>query len=387
MLLPHIRTGITIAYFVMLPFVLATAGALTSTRLLVILLVATLEAARRRFLPQPAMAVAVATVSCAAAVLDPVLVGLAPAAALALGSGNPSRAGAGILAAVAATTLPTAAQLHTAEGALQSPSGLGGIVLLTIGLGILEHILSRLEAAEAEKQRLQNCIIHLRNQSRQQQLTMQQAQHALTGRIELTERNRIARALHDALGHGLTGALWQLRAAEELLEHNDLAGARSSLQRGIAAVDGGLASIRSTVRDLRPREVPDLKAIQHLTDEFVYCPVELKFSGDPAQIPGGVLAVFCDNIRELLTNTMRHSGADRVHIDIARTAGFYRLEYRDNGIGLQASGQQRTALTGLGLESIRSRTEAISGRCSFGAASSSSTTGFVCVCLVQGDTQ
>ncbi|AFG36531.1 sensor histidine kinase [Spirochaeta africana] len=453
----QIRTGIALAYYLQVPLVLAGLGQLSAARLLVILTVAVGEALRRRFLPHPGMAAAVAGLALGVAVADPVLIALAPAAALAAGSSGRTTAASlasgpaavvGILAAVAAIAvsefgLPVLGDYgvveavegsgvtraavvgpgHTAvaagfDGSAGAPATAllfrlyrtAGLAVLAAALGLSEFLLVRLGESQTAARDLQDDQQHLLHLLGQRDLQMQQARDALTGRIELTERNRIARTLHDALGHGLTGALWQLRAADQLLSHGETDPAGESLRRGIAAVDDGLAAIRATVQDLRPREVPDLLLLRKLVEEFRYCPAALQFSGDPARIPGGVLAVFCDNLRELLTNTMRHSQASQVQITVSHSPGFSRLEYRDNGVGLPRSGPAaaehrgmrdaggavstpgrapqpgvlRVPGSGMGLDGIRTRTEAIGGRCSFGSDSSR---GFVCVCLVQGGTE
>ncbi|GAB6088809.1 sensor histidine kinase [Spirochaeta dissipatitropha] len=375
----HIKLvrGISAAvFFLVLLAVLAVQDLLLPQRLILILFAAALEIARRRFFRSQYFSALLAVFACSIAVLDPVLTALALIAPLALASESGYRAAVGLVAALLVILLPSLADMSFSIGRE------GVFAVLALCFAGMEYFLQSLEDTLKQVRSLQGDISGIRQESSQQRLELEQSQLALASRIELAERNRIARRIHDALGHGLTGALWQLRAADSQLLQ-DVSAARESLQRATEAVESGLAAIRSTIQDLQPREVPDLTLLRQLVTEFDFCSAGLHFEGDPEKIPGAVLSVFCDNLRELLTNTMRHSQATEVQITITHTSRFYRLEYRDNGIGMDwNSGSNRRG--GMGLEGIKRRSQAIGGSCSFGPARSysSKTPGFVCVCLV-----
>lgn len=430
-----IRGAVSASFFAVVLIMLAVQDQLLPHRLILVLLLASLETARRRFFQHSWFAVLIAVAACIIAVVEPALRALVLMAPLALASESGYRAAVGLSAASLLILLPSIAELSF------HPGSEGILLIAAAGLTGMEYFLQALEDSRSQIRSLRGEIGRIQQDSSQQQLDLERSQLALAARIELAERNRIARRIHDALGHGLTGALWQLRAADSQLMQ-DVPAARESLRRATEAVETGLEAIRSTIQDLQPREVPDLQLLKQLVTEFDFCPVQLHFEGDPEKIPGAILSVFCDNLRELLTNAMRHSQASEVQIRISNTARFYRMEYRDNGIGMDRSagesrhrsadksagesagngrsrsaGESRSQGRGMGLESIHRRCQAIGGSCSFGTAGSSSvgntnsmpsspstpnssrtsnssispvnsaTPGFICVCLVSRTTR
>jgi signal transduction histidine kinase len=64
-------------------------------------------------------------------------------------------------------------------------------------------------------------------------------------------------------------------------------------------------------------------------------------------------------VQELLSNTLRHSGASKVDVSITGMNNYFRLSYQDNGVGFKPNTHGRTG--GLGLKNIESRVKVMGG--------------------------
>jgi signal transduction histidine kinase len=202
-----------------------------------------------------------------------------------------------------------------------------------------------------------------------QQLT--QAHHQLrqyAQRIEdqtmLTERNRIAREIHDALGHTLTAQSIQL---ENALVHFEPEPDRAYqfLTQAKVLSQTALQEVRRSVAQLRTNLLtgkPWATAIADLITEFQQsypCHVDCQIA--PMQIPIEIQTACYRIIQEALTNIARHSGADKVAIIItlnAQTDPTLCLQITDNGHGFQ----QDQTTSGFGLQGMRERATAIGGQ-------------------------
>lgn len=187
---------------------------------------------------------------------------------------------------------------------------------------------------------------------------------------EHAERTRIAHAIHDDVGHRLTGVLMQLQAAGRLVDAQpDRAAAM--IDTAVGALAEAIESVRETVHDLRPRPESDAAALRRLVHEFRFCSVDLSVDdGGFGALPGSHREACVATIRELLTNATRHSRAGSISIAIDIGARL-RLVYRDDGIGAVRIRE------GLGLRGIRQRVEALGG-----TAAVSGHDGFVVRCVI-----
>lgn len=175
------------------------------------------------------------------------------------------------------------------------------------------------------------------------------------------ERNRIARDIHDGLGHYLTVVHVQLEAAQALLGR-DPAGARGALLKAQELTREGLADVRRSVALLRgsiPAQRPLLAAIEKLTSECKAGGIEaaLKLSGTPRPLPEPIEITLYRAAQEALTNVRRHARASRLDIELAFAAsGGIRLRVEDDGVGADRVDP------GFGLLGLRERAESVGGR-------------------------
>jgi two-component system sensor histidine kinase DesK len=166
------------------------------------------------------------------------------------------------------------------------------------------------------------------------------------------ERERIARDLHDLLGHTLSLITLKAELAGKLLERDPERAGREV--REVERISReALREVRTAVAGYRSQGLPAVLAQGRIAleaagvkPEYFAVPVEL----EPAQETVLALA-----LREAVTNIIRHAGAATCRIALEQTAAETRLEVRDDGRG-------GSAPEGIGLASMRERVEGLGGR-------------------------
>ena len=180
---------------------------------------------------------------------------------------------------------------------------------------------------------------------------------------QLQERNRIAREIHDNVGHTLSRALLQVGALlaihKEEPVHTELSGVRETL-------DSAMTSIRSSVHDLHDSSVNLETTVQQMLEplkEDFHVSVEIDVSEDmPRDIKYSLIGI----LREGVSNIMRHSLNDTVLLQIMEHPGFYQMILHDY---LSEGGEKRMSpvtgrkdgTPGIGLSNIESRVRKMGG--------------------------
>ena len=168
----------------------------------------------------------------------------------------------------------------------------------------------------------------------------------------LAERLRIARELHDALGHHLTALTLNLEAA---LVRTDGA-AHGDVEKAQALARTLLADVRSIVAEKNADDCLDLgRALRTLVADLPRPRVQLEVDQslrveDPEQ---GLVILRC--VQEVVTNAARHSGAENLWITVRRTAEGFEVRARDDGRG------RASTRDGFGLRGMRERIENAGG--------------------------
>ena len=176
------------------------------------------------------------------------------------------------------------------------------------------------------------------------------------------ERNRLAREIHDNLGHYLTIVNVQIEAAKVTLE-SDPKRALDSLNKAQELAQKGLAGVRESVSALRVSPVENRsldEAISALVDETQITGITTNFEvlGKPRAVDEKVALALYRAAQEGLTNVRKHANASRVDLLLDFTqADRIRLAVRDDGAGAaDTSG-------GFGLMGIRERVHLLGGEC------------------------
>jgi signal transduction histidine kinase len=172
------------------------------------------------------------------------------------------------------------------------------------------------------------------------------------------ERNRVAREIHDGVGHYLTVVKTQLDAAAAILPAQPDK-ARAAILQAAKLTGDALDDVRRSVGALRTDTArPPLPGLLQTLVQDAGLPVTLRFAGSTRPLPPGIEHTLFRSAQEGLTNVRKHAGATAAELALDFTAaGRVSLTVTDNGRG--ANG---TAASGFGLVGIRERIEVLGGR-------------------------
>ncbi|QDQ10211.1 sensor histidine kinase [Streptomyces spectabilis] len=190
---------------------------------------------------------------------------------------------------------------------------------------------------------------------------------ALEERTEqLLERNRIARELHDSIGHALTVAVVQAGAARAAADADFTDRALEAIEEtGRDALEDLERVLRVLREDAEPaHRRPTLAAADRLLESArtVGATVDADVSGPVEDLPGPVSREGYRMLQEALTNVLRHAGPVPVRVRVAVADGLLTLDVR-NALPRQAA---PTGRGGSGLRGIRERAVLLGGRASTG---------------------
>ena len=157
------------------------------------------------------------------------------------------------------------------------------------------------------------------------------------------ERARIARELHDVVGHAVSLVVLQAVAGLGLLDKNDTQQARTRLTTIEATARQALAEMRRLLELLDDgedgeemlRPTPGLGRLRELSGQLQASglPVELLVSGDLTGLPPGLDLAAYRIVQEALTNTIKHACPARATVTVCRTDELLDIQVADDGDG------------------------------------------------------
>jgi signal transduction histidine kinase len=211
---------------------------------------------------------------------------------------------------------------------------------------------------------LMNAILAER-QSREKLAAAHQKLREYALRVEnqatLEERNRIAREIHDSLGHSLTALNLQLETALKLWQSNPnrayafLAKAKELGSMSLQDVRHSVSAMRSNPLEEQSLESAILglaENVQRATGVSPICQINL-----PHTIPSEISIAVYRIVQESFTNICRYAQATEVKLEIITTHTGLILIIKDNGVGFDLNQN----ISGFGLQSMRDRTMSLGG--------------------------
>ena len=197
---------------------------------------------------------------------------------------------------------------------------------------------------------------------------LRQAQAGLAEQARVAERNRIARELHDVIGHTLTVSLLHVQSARLAVQH-DPADAERALAEAERLGRECLAEVRTTVGMLREDDaagstapLPGAGGLPALVEQFrsAGADVTLTVDGDAAGLPATTGLAVYRIAQEALTNAVKHAPGSPTEVRLAVSPGEVTLTADSRAEPGTGTG------TGLGVVSMRERAEALGGTCEAG---------------------
>ena len=188
------------------------------------------------------------------------------------------------------------------------------------------------------------------------------------------ERLRIARELHDIIGHSLGTIAVQAGVGRHLME-TEPGKAADALDHIAQISRSSLDEVRAVVAALRDDE-PSYRPPPSLTDlpdlvetlRATGLKVELTLPDDIDAVPRQTGAAVYRITREALTNVLRHAGASKASVQVDHHDGRVEVAIRDDGAGA-GDGHRSDSGTGHGIAGMRERAEALGGSLSAGPSS------------------
>ena len=207
-----------------------------------------------------------------------------------------------------------------------------------------------------------------RDDLREKVLTLQdtnarllQAQDHESRAAVLSERTRIAREIHDGVGHLLTRLLLQVKALQ--VTHRDEPAVVTDLTTVDAGLDEALDSMRRSVHALSDEGEDLATSLNLLGSRCGIARVHIDCSAE-AEPPPAVERCVVAVVREALTNAARHGGAHSARVAVTDYPAFWQVTVDNDGVvpfeDEPAVDDGRSP--GLGLRSMTERVEALGGR-------------------------
>lgn len=173
------------------------------------------------------------------------------------------------------------------------------------------------------------------------------------------ERTKIARDLHDTLGHDMTGLIMQMEMASRFLDNGDVIKGSQLLVEAKQSVRESLTTVRKIVDTLKNTEIIEWtnSSIYELTDNFgrkTNTNIQCDIRGEKNVKPDIGITLY-RIIQEALTNAIRHGKANQVSIRIVYKNEYITFDIHDNGSGC------KNIRAGNGLKGMNERVKLLNG--------------------------
>jgi signal transduction histidine kinase len=198
--------------------------------------------------------------------------------------------------------------------------------------------------------------------------------------VQESERRQFSRELHDRVGQNLTALSISVDILKTQVPGNGNEAFRSRLNDAAALLESTAGAIENVMSDLRPPMLDDyglLPALQWYANEFSSrTGIKVMVDGDERierLTQASEIALF-RIMQEALNNVAKHAHARRVHITLEHSDTQFIMSVSDDGVGLDtAPTPVSKRRPGLGMVTMRERTQAVGGQFEIGPASGGGT--------------
>ena len=180
---------------------------------------------------------------------------------------------------------------------------------------------------------------------------LKQANAEIEQLTKVAERERIARDLHDVLGHTLSLITLKSELARKLIERDPIQ-AKQEIRDVEHTARQALADVRQAIGGYRSRGLA--AEIKQAAATLETAGVKADVRSLPIELPAAKESVLALVLREAITNVVRHARASHCRVEFGRVNGHCRLEICDDGRG-------GPAVEGNGLRGMRERVESLGG--------------------------
>ncbi len=224
---------------------------------------------------------------------------------------------------------------------------------------------SRIEALAKDYLKVQDAFEVHKDLLKQRNSEMMETREKELRMGTLAERNRIAREIHDNVGHMLSRAILMVGAMRTVHKDDDVAEELTVLQE---TLDSAMTNIRKSVHDIRDDSVDLGATIRDMSDPL-RSRFDVRIDIDGSEImPGQIRYAISAICKECISNISKYSHNDTVSITINTHPAFYQLEVHDymvSGKSERIDMSKVSSSTGMGLAGISKRVEELGGRVTF----------------------
>jgi signal transduction histidine kinase len=232
--------------------------------------------------------------------------------------------------------------------------------------GFLWGARTRREANEIRKhhfQELSEMHAQLEQAHKDLQLTHKELEEAAVRSLRyavLEERTRIARDIHDSIGHGLTSVIVQLQALPYMIKTNE-SEADNTLSNVLDVARRCLTEVRTVVHQMAADDAGlgllAMKNLIKLVQEQSGLYISLTVSGTVTQWKPEISELLYRVLQEAMTNVIRHAEASNVEVSVCESARKITMTVKDDGTFTGDA----PPLPGFGLSGMRARCERAGG--------------------------
>ena len=218
-----------------------------------------------------------------------------------------------------------------------------------------------------EKQKIEKLYIKLIDTTRELSIANKKLEDYAKKSEEMAkiqERNRLAREIHDTIGHSLTGIVTGLDACKTIIDI-DLSATKSQIAKIAELARKGLIDIRRSVKALRPDSLERYSLVSAIkkmvTDisDLSDIKIDLSIEGQFENMNADEEDTIFRTVQEGITNAIRHGKAKNIDISIKNLDEIILLIIKDDGLG------QDSIYEGFGLKHIRERIQMLTGEVEF----------------------
>jgi signal transduction histidine kinase len=192
--------------------------------------------------------------------------------------------------------------------------------------------------------------------------------------VQESERRQLSRELHDRVGQDLTALSISIDILKSQLSDEGSASVRKRLDDAAALLDSTSGAIENVMSELRPPMLDDyglLPALQWYANAFSgRTGIDTKVHGDEGiqRLPQASEIALFRIVQEALTNVAKHAHARHVDIHVEHTGAQFVMSVSDDGVGLDPAAASTTSRRqGLGMVTMRERTQAVGGQFEIGS--------------------
>jgi signal transduction histidine kinase len=219
-------------------------------------------------------------------------------------------------------------------------------VMIIVGVILIRELFYSLKKAESDRLRAEKRVIN-----------------AIIN-TEENERKRFAKDLHDGLGPLLSTVKMSLSALHERIK--DPSG-KVILNNTNHLVNEAIASIKDVSNNLSPHILTNFglaSAISTFTKKINQTKavlIDFKSNMENQRLENEKEVVIYRAVCELINNSILHSGASKIEIELNKHEKFVTLQFNDNGRGFDTSTLAREDTKGMGLSNIETRVKTVEG--------------------------